>query len=197
MTHRWIITALGKDRPGIVAGVTKVLYTRGCNLEDSAMTRLEGEFAIMLIFSASSSMNGVALRRAFAPLERRFGLVVHLKGLTPVESRPPRPRGRRCVISVYGADRPGIVFRISAALARARINITDVHTHLSAVPSGTGQAGRSAPARRRRGPSLYLLLLEVELPPGRTLPSLERQLKGTATRLGVELSVHPGEPNVL
>lgn len=185
MTHRWIITALGKDRPGIVAGVTKILYTRGCNLEDSAMTRLEGEFAIMLIFSASSSMNGVALRRAFAPLERRFGLVVHLKGLTPVESRPPRPRGRRCVISVYGADRPGIVFRISAALARARINITDVHTH------------RSVPARRRRGPSLYLLLLEVELPPGRTLPSLERQLKGTATRLGVELSVRPGEPNVL
>lgn len=185
MTHRWIVTALGKDCPGIVAGVTKVLYGGGCNLEDSAMTRLEGEFAIMLIFSAPSAMHGTKLRRAFAPLERRLGLIVHLKGLTPVESRPPRPRGQRCVISVYGADRPGIVFRISAVLARARINITDVHTH------------RSAPARRQREPSLYLLLLEVELPPGRVLSSLERQLKRTAKRLGVELSVRPGEPNVL
>ena len=45
MQERWIVTALGQDRPGIVAGVTKVLYDLGCNLEDSAMTRLEGEFA--------------------------------------------------------------------------------------------------------------------------------------------------------
>ena len=47
MTHRWIVTALGKDRPGIVAGVTKVLYQLGCNLEDSAMTRLECDVPIM------------------------------------------------------------------------------------------------------------------------------------------------------
>ena len=41
MSNRWIVTALGQDRPGIVAGVTEVLYKLGCNLEDSAMTRLE------------------------------------------------------------------------------------------------------------------------------------------------------------
>ena len=71
MTHRWIVTVLGKDRPGIVAGATKVLYAIGANLEDSAMTRLAGEFAILLIFSAPASVTDQRLRQAFDRLARQ------------------------------------------------------------------------------------------------------------------------------
>ena len=182
MVQRWIVTALGKDRPGIVAGVTRILYRLGCNLEDSAMTRLEGEFAIMLIFSGSSRISADRLQRAFRPLEgRALGLVVQLKPLTKAETGTPKKRGETCVISVYGADRPGIVYHMSEALARARVNITDVHTHRSA----TG------------GPSLYLTLLEVELPPRRSPDSLEATLKRVAKRLRVEVSVRPSETAVL
>ena len=181
MTKRWIVTATGKDRPGIVAGVTKVLYQRGANLEDSAMTRLAGEFAIMLIFSAPGNETEATLRRAFEPLARHLRLAVHLKPLTKLETARPRRRGRAYLISVYGADRPGIVFRVSDLLARAGLNITDVHSHRSA----------------RGGPSLYLLLLEVEMPLRRSIPTLERQLKRIAKRLGVEVSVRPTEADVL
>jgi glycine cleavage system transcriptional repressor len=179
MAHRWIVTALGKDRPGIVAGVTKILYELGCNLEDSAMTRLKGEFAVMLIFSVPAKVSAERLRRAFLPLERR-GLVVHLKPLTASETRAPKGRGNAFQISVYGADRPGIVFRVSDALAKAGVNITDVHTHRSAGG----------------GPSLYLLLLEVEVPPSRSVQALETQLARTAKRLGVEVSLHQAEAAV-
>src|SRR3989338_8840199 len=113
MTRRWIVTALGKDRPGIVAGVSNVLYQLGCNLEDSTMTRLEGEFAIMLIFSGPRRVSTERLQRAFQSLERRLKLVVHVKPLSRQETRAPRTEGRRHLISVYGADRPGIVFRVS------------------------------------------------------------------------------------
>jgi glycine cleavage system transcriptional repressor len=181
MAQRWIVTALGKDRPGIVAGVTKLLYGLGCNLEDSAMTRLEGEFAIMLIFSVPAKQTAERLRRAFAPLERRLRLAVHLKPLTKSEASAPSKRGHGYLISVYGADRPGIVFRMSELLARSGINITDVHTHRSA----------------RGGPSLYLLLLEVEIPAQRSVASLEAKLKQTAKRLGVEVSLRPSEAAVL
>jgi glycine cleavage system transcriptional repressor len=179
MSRRWIVTALGQDRPGIVAGVTEVLYRLGCNLEDSAMTRLEGEFAIMLIFSGRGSAESLA--RAFAPLRRRLKLTIQLKRLSGREARTPRPRGKPYVLSVYGADRPGIVYRVSHLLARAGINITDVHTHRS-----TG-----------RGPSLYLMLLEVELPRGRSAASLERRLRRAARRLRVQLSLRPAETAVL
>ena len=184
MAHRWIVTALGKDRPGIVAGVTKVLYDLGCNLEDSAMTRLEGEFTIMLIFSHPPTVTPERLRRAFGPIERQ-GLVIHLKALTGQETRAPRKKGPLYLISVYGADRPGIVFRVSDMLAKAKVNIADVHTH------------RSIPARGRREPSLYLLLLEVELPQGRAVSWLEPRLAQTAKRLGVEASLRPSEPEIL
>ena len=181
MTHRWIVTALGKDRPGIVAGVTQVLYQLGCNLEDSAMTRLEGEFAIMLIFSSPSKVTQEKLDQAFGGLERRLKLVVHLKPLTAQETRKPQPSGKGSLISVYGADRPGIVFKMSEVLARAHVNITDVHTH------------RSVGA----GPSLYLMLLEVEVPARLSLASLEARLTQLAKRLGVEVSVRPSEAAVL
>ncbi len=181
MTRRWIVTALGKDRPGIVAGVTAVLYKLGCNLEDSAMTRLEGEFAIMLIFSSPSKVTAAQLTKAFATLERGLKLAIHMKPLTVQEARKPKPRGNGCLISVYGADHTGIVFRMSDALARAGVNITDVHTHRS-----TGNT-----------PSLYLMLLEGEVPARLTVASLEARLKPLAKRLGVEVSVRPSEAAVL
>ena len=181
MTRRWIITALGKDQPGIVAGVTKVLYESGCNLEDSAMTRLEGEFTIMLIFSSPAKATEETLRRAFAGLSTKLKLAVHLKALTASETSTPRPGGKRHLISVYGADRSGIVFRITDAVAREGVNITDVHTHRSAGG----------------GPSLYLLLLEVEVPPSKSVSSLEGRLKRIAKDLGVEVSLRPAETAVL
>jgi glycine cleavage system transcriptional repressor len=185
MTQRWIVTALGKDRPGIVAGVAKVLYRLGCNLEDSAMTRLEGEFAIMLIFS-SAIASAERLRKAFTPLERSLQLMIHLKRLTARETKTPAARGPSYLISIYGADHPGIVFHIAEVLAKSHINITDVHTHRS----GGGGA-------RSRAPSLYLLLLEVELPAMRSLAWLERLIKRTAKRLRVEATVRASEANVL
>ena len=191
MTRRWIITALGKDRPGIVAGVTKVLYQLGCNLEDSAMTRLEGEFTIMLIFSSPAKATEETLRRAFAGLSTKLELAVHLKLLSRSETDAPRSRGQAYRISVYGSDRAGIVFRVADALARERINITDVHTHRSAG----GPAHRSLGVGG--GPSLYLLLLEVEVPSGRSVSLLEGQLKRIAKDLGVEVSLHPADTNVL
>ena len=181
MTHRWIVTALGKDRPGIVAGVTKVLYRLGCNLEDSAMTRLEGEFAIMLIFSSPSRINEQMLRRSFKPLEHQLKLVTHLKALTTSETSVPSRRGKIYSISIYGADRSGIVFHVADALARAGVNITDVHTHRS-----TG-----------KGPSLYLLLLEVELSSRIAVKPFETRLKKLGKSLGVHVSLRPSETAIL
>ena len=54
MKQRFIMTAFGKDRPGIVADVTELIYESGCNLEDSHMTRLSDEFAMILLFSGNA-----------------------------------------------------------------------------------------------------------------------------------------------
>ena len=183
MNRTWILTASGADRPGIVAGVTKALFALGCNLEDSAMTRLEGEFAIMLVFSAPARATEAHLERALDAIGRRFGLSIHLKPLR--QPRSSSRRGPSHLISVYGADRPGIVYRVSDLLARLRVNITDVSTH------------RTAAARGASVKPLYLLLLEVELPARLHAARLEQRLRGLAKRLGVEVSLRGADTNLL
>ncbi len=185
MKHTWVLTALGKDRPGIVAGVTNVLHALGCNLEDSAMTRLGGEFVIMLMFSGPSRVHEAALRRAFAPLERKLKLAVHVTLLAASARSAASRAGRPYIISVYGADRPGIVHGVSALLAARGVNITDVQTHRTTASGGAAAA------------SLYLLLLEVELPARVKASSLGPLLKRVGKRLRVEVSLRPADANVL
>ena len=180
MSRRWVLTALGKDRPGIVARVTKILYELGCNLEDSAMTRLGGEFAVMLVFSAKRSLSRERLERCCRPLAQSLKLAVHLKMLTR-EELAARRMGPSYLITVYGADRPGIVWRVSNLLARRGVNITDVSTHRTS----------------RKDTPLYLMLLEIELPRRLAVMRLQRQLQQLAKRLGVEVSLRSSEASVL
>jgi glycine cleavage system transcriptional repressor len=67
--HELAVTAIGQDRPGIVAAVTKVLHERGGNLEDSAMTILGGQFAIVLLVATEDDPDD--LRQALARPPRR------------------------------------------------------------------------------------------------------------------------------
>jgi glycine cleavage system transcriptional repressor len=177
-SRTWILTAFGKDRPGLVAGVTKVLYELGCNLEDSAMTRLAGEFAIMLTCASPQRVTAARLDQALKTTARRLGLTIQAKPLSDVAHGPAGPR--LFLVSVYGADRAGIVYRMSNLLAQSRVNITDVSTHRT--------AGKKP---------LYHLLLEVELPRRLDSRRLEPRLQALAKRLNVTVSLRPVEPAVL
>ncbi|TVP74705.1 MAG: hypothetical protein EA340_00955 [Nitriliruptor sp.] len=118
------VTAIGSDRPGIVAAVTRVLHERGGNLEDSAMTILGGHFAIVLLVSTDDAPD--ALRDALAQAAEPLGLTIsvsHADG-------PRRGADPTHLLSVYGADRPGIVAGVAGALAEVSANIVDLQTQL-------------------------------------------------------------------
>ena len=118
------VTAIGTDRPGIVAAVTEVLRDRGGNLEDSAMTILAGHFAMMLLVEVDDDAE--ELRAALADATSELGLTV---AVTPAGDAAGRSVPTH-VLSVYGSDHPGIVAGVAAALARADANITDLETRL-------------------------------------------------------------------
>ena len=58
MSKKFLLTAFSKDRPGIVADLSQVIYENGYNLEESSMTYLAGEFAILLLLSTSGQNDG-------------------------------------------------------------------------------------------------------------------------------------------
>jgi glycine cleavage system transcriptional repressor len=122
--HELAVTAIGADRPGIVAAVTRVLQERGGNLEDSAMTILGGHFAIVLLVATEEDED--TLRSALAEATAELGLTV---SVSRADGRR-KPVDATHLLSVYGTDRPGIVAGVTQALADAGANITDLETQV-------------------------------------------------------------------
>ena len=162
------VTAVGADRPGIVARVTGVLFEHGGNLEDSTMTILGGHFAIMLLVSTDTdpALLEEALRTATADL----GLVVTVRRVGEGTATPSPTH----VVSVYGPDRPGIVHEVTTALAALDVNVTDLETRV---------LGDDRP--------VYALVLECALPDGVTPGEVEAAVADKAP--DVDVSVHPLE----
>src|SRR5512139_3819444 len=128
MQH-FALTIVGRDRPGIVAQVTEILFNLGCNIADSSCSILGGQFSMILIIAHPTFTSRASFGDAFLPLEEA-DLTVALRVLNPGGEIHPHFDGEICMISVYGADRPGIVYRVAKILGEQRINITDLNTKL-------------------------------------------------------------------
>lgn len=173
------ITAVGADRPGIVAAVTEVLVDEGCNLEDTTMTILRGHFAMMLVADVPPELSAEALEAALARPAAELQLVVTVR---PIEEEPASPTaGDPWTVSVYGADRPGIVHGVAALLADHGVNILDLATRVVGAVDEP----------------VYAMLLEVTVPAGVDVGELGQRLEGLAADLGVTCSLHPSEADIL
>jgi glycine cleavage system transcriptional repressor len=172
MTQSLAITVLGHDRPGIIADVTGVLAELGGNLEDSSMTLLRGHFAWTLVAEVSASPGDVSERLAHLTAE---GLVVSVLPVPGAEGAAVA--GAAWLLSVHGADRPGIVSGLTGVVAAAGGNITDLTTRL--------------------GGGLYVLVAEVALPEGVDVDGLGARIGAAAERLGVRATFVPADTDVL
>lgn len=123
MSKWYMLTLVGADRPGIVAKVSKALYEGGCNLGEASMARLGGNFAIMLMVQFEGTAH--ALRDLVAPVSDSLGLHLHVDRIEGELHRHLVPDVR---ISVFGADRAGIVAQVTGALAEAGLNILDLES---------------------------------------------------------------------
>jgi len=175
------VTAVGSDRPGIVAGVTEAFVALGCNLEDSSMTILRGQFAMMLVVAAPAGVGAGELEAALGRPAAALDLVVSVR---PAADPPGEDDGGEAgswTVSVYGADHPGIVHGIAALLAGLGVNIVDLSTRMV----GSAEA------------PVYAMILEVTLPPGGNPGQVGRRLEATAAELGVTCRLHPSEADIL
>jgi peptide deformylase len=117
----FVLAVTGRDRPGIVSAVTRVLLDHRLNIEDAEMAILRGHFAVMLVVEAPAGLDADALR---ADLERaRAAVPLETVTLTEVPSLDPHTPAASHSISVYGADHPGIVHGVASALAANDVNV--------------------------------------------------------------------------
>jgi len=127
MKH-YSVTAIGRDRPGIAAAISRVLLDLRGNIEDSQMSILRGHFAVMLIVAIPDEVGGEELARGLKQV--RSDLELEAIAVNEVEELAPGGEQTH-VLTVYGSDHPGIVHAVTAALAERGANITDLQTRLT------------------------------------------------------------------
>lgn len=169
------VTAIGVDRPGIVAGVTEAIRDLGGNLEDVASTILRGHFTMMLVVDAPEGVAAAdvegGLRAAVEPLG------VSVTAADVESGAPGRPEATHALV-VYGSDRPGIVAGIARLLADRGVNVTNLSCRL---------VGEEAP--------VYAMVAEVLVPEGEE--DLERLVEERARELDVDVTLRPIEVETL
>ena len=177
---QFALSAIGRDRPGIVAEVTRALLGHSLNITDSQMAVLSGHFTMMLVVTAPEGTDVDAVQEELARTRDRLSLdALSLSALGDADTAILAPSQ---IVSVYGVDHPGIVHAVSARLAAREVNVTDLETRL--IGEG-GQAG------------LYAMVLEVALPVGMEPDALRAMLDEVGAEQGVDVTVRPLEPDVM
>jgi glycine cleavage system transcriptional repressor len=176
MRH-FALSAVGRDRPGIVAAMSEVLLRHSANIEDSQMTILRGHFAMMLVVAVPEDADAAIVREELSHAGRALELeAVAFSALEDVDpAAEPEPSH---IVTVYGVDHPGIVHAVAAALAEREIDITDLTTRV---------VGEDAEP-------IYALMMEVAVPPDEDVHTV---LASVAKEQNLDVSVRQIEDEAL
>jgi glycine cleavage system transcriptional repressor len=129
-----VLSVVGRDRPGIVASVSQVLYRNRYNIEALSQNAIMGQFVMILIASASNGNAFGELRKDCDRLMKDRGLDIYFKKTLPEEMAPYRAgETEPFVLTVQGEDRPGLAYGISEALAEWGINITNLDARVATI----------------------------------------------------------------
>lgn len=125
-----VLTAVGPDRVGIVDDLSGAVTAGGCNIEESKMAVLGGEFAVIMLVSGPPAAVD-ALGGSLPSLGDKLGLGIAIK-----RTHEPRAaeRGRPYFLTAVSLDTPGIVHSLTALLRRYDINIEDLETETALAP---------------------------------------------------------------
>ncbi|PIE41905.1 MAG: glycine cleavage system protein R [Gammaproteobacteria bacterium] len=171
MTDYLVISALGTDKPGIINELSRQATTQGCNILDTRMTVLGGEFALLMMVSGSPQQID-ALQPDIKSAAESLGLTVMLKRTTPKEEQSANlPYS----VQVVALDNPGIVHDIAKFFGDKHINIEEMHT-------GTYAAAHT-------GTPMFSLEMTVNIPSSVALASLKDEFVGFCDDKNLDASI--------
>lgn len=169
-----VMTVIGKDRPGLVESVARIVADYEGNWLESRMCRLGGEFAGILRIHVAGEREG-EMTQALEGLQAH-GLSVVVR---PDHAGEVAPGDRLASLEIVGQDRPGIVRQISEALARQKVNVEELRTEC-----------RSAPMS---GETLFVAQATLQIPESCNVAGLKQELEKIAADLLVDVSFYEAE----
>ena len=177
MRHWFALSAIGRDRPGMVADLAELIFECDCNLEDSSMTVLGSEFAVLLLVSGEGADLERRLSAGCKRLEWEKRITVFFRPLDDAP-RAPSVAGVAMECTVTGVDKAGIVARVARTLADQGVNIMDLRTESRPEPES--------------GTPIYTMRMKMTVPPGMDRRALQARLDTVAGDLRVDVVLADG-----
>ncbi len=173
MKNLLVITALGEDRPGMVNDLSRVIAEAGCNIEDSRMSVLGGEFALILL--VSGKWNELAKLEAGLPIAaRKLDLLLNAK-----RTEATRRRGHMLpyAVEAVALDQPGIVHQLANFFSHREINIRDMNT--------------ASYAAAHTGTPMFSVHMTVDVPAGTHIAALREEFMDFCDQLNLDAIIEP------
>jgi phosphoserine phosphatase len=116
-----VITATGKDKPGLIAEITDVIARANVNILDIEAFSMRGLFAIFMIVDCRAAVISVeALKTQLTDIGSEIGLDVTME---PYIAGRQKGEKKPVLLTTIGKDRPGMVARVSKFLSEKKANI--------------------------------------------------------------------------
>jgi len=173
MSSLLVLTALGEDRPGIIASLTSKIVTYDCNISESRMSLLGGEFAIIMLIDGQ--WNNIAkLETSLPTMEIELGVKLNCKR---TEARELNIKAIPYTVEVLAMDNLGIVHRVTKFFAGRKINIHDVETSCFNAP--------------HTGTPMFTLNMTIEVPSDTHIATLREDFMEFSDEYNLDAIIEP------
>lgn len=168
-----VISALGEDHPGIVDQLSKDIFNVGCNIVDSRMTVLGGDFAIILLVSGNSHEIS-QLEKTLPGLQEKLALTITARRTA---ARTPRTNMVSYAVRAVSIDHPGIVHQLASFFSGRGINIENLNTNSYAAA--------------HTGTRMFSIDMMINVPAEAKISRLREDLIAFCDDLNIDVSVEP------
>jgi len=175
LTKHLVISAVGKDQPGIVNALSLSIFDAQCNIVDSRMAVLGGEFAIILMVSGDEKPVSQLSARLTETAER-LGLVITSKETIPRETRQTL---LPYTIEAVAIDHPGIVYQLASFLSSRKINIENLATESYAAA--------------HTGSPMFSVTMTIGIPAEQKINKLRDEFTDFCNELNIDTTFNPAK----
>ncbi len=131
MQTQIIVSAIGKDRPGIVHRISDAIFKRGGNITVQRSVKLGGEFAVILMFTVETKTETEVL----SLLPELTGLAdEHLQVSARVATSDSVSGESLRELRITGGDQPGIINTLTLFLLEQGVNIQSMDYTVASGP---------------------------------------------------------------
>jgi glycine cleavage system transcriptional repressor len=173
MNQLIVITAIGRDRAGVVHDLTRAVLDCGGNIVESRMTALGAEFAMLLLVSG----NWATLTRLESDLDKVAKIGNLTVTIRRTESRPQLEGMLPYAVDVVCLDQPGIVYNIAGFFSDRKIDIADLSTRSYAAA--------------HTGSPMFSVQLAINIPASVQIAALREEFMDFCDQLNLDAIMEP------